>query len=107
MYGPVKGQRERWTILLALERYRHHLCPYLLWNTCLFVTMSKCSIVHLFLIQHGFSNYFLYCRSFVIAVVCICVCGGGGGGSACLRQVTKTKKLALKPNVFAFISQFL
>lgn len=79
VHVPVKGQRGSWTILLVLERYRHHLCPYLLWNTCSVFTMSKRSIVHWFLVQHGFSNYLSYCRSVLIALVCICACGGGWG----------------------------
>jgi len=77
--GPVKRQRASWTTLLALERYRHYLCPYLLWNTCSAVTMSKCSIVHFFLIEHGFPNYLPYCHSVIIAVVCLYLCVQRGG----------------------------
>jgi hypothetical protein len=80
IHGPVNGQRGSWTILLALERHQHHLCPYLLWSTCSVVTMSKCSIVQLFQIEHGFSNYLPYCRSVVIAVVCLYLCVRNGRG---------------------------
>lgn len=41
--------------------------------------MSKCAVVPVFLIVHGFSNYVPYSHFVVIAVVCLYVCGGGGG----------------------------
>ena len=91
LHGLVNGQPGRWTIWLAMERYRHHLCPYLPWNTCSVVTMLNFSTVNLFLVEHGFSNCLPYCCSVVIAVVCICVYGGRGRGVGAIGVATTSE----------------
>jgi hypothetical protein len=67
--------------------------------------MSKRSVEHVFLIQHGFSDYLSYCRSVVIAVVCfVFVCLSEVKGSGWLRQVKTMNKLALKLDVVTYMS---
>lgn len=63
MYCPAKGKRRSWNtvdIMVSVPTVAH---------------MSKCSVVHVFLVEHRFSNYVPYCRFVVIVVVCLYVGG--------------------------------
>jgi hypothetical protein len=44
--------------------------------------VSKCSVLHMFLIEHEFSNYMSYCRFVVISVAFMRVVEGGGRAGA-------------------------